>query len=114
MARNIKLEITRGSSKAFGLTITNEGKPYALREGETLVFGLKKDPRDEKCVLLKPITNSIDGEYYLEMTPGDTANLEPGLYHYDIGLQIGKTVFYKPVELSDFLIKPNASKCGDV
>ena len=111
-----KLEIVRGTSRSFGISVKNKetGHPYTLEVGETLVFGLKKSPRDKKCVLLKPITHTVNGEYYLELTPADTANLEYGLYHYDVGLQVGATVLYNVIEWSDFLIKPNAVECGDV
>ena len=110
-----KLKIVRGTSNVFGITVKDdEGNQYVLKENEKLVFGLKKSPRDEKCVLIKPITHIVDGEYYLELTPADTSQLEYGQYFYDVGLQVGTNVFYPVIELSEFLIKPNAAKCGDV
>ncbi len=110
-----KIEIVRGTSNMFGIAVNDaDGNPYLLEDNETLVFGLKKNPRDDKCVLVKSVTNTVNGEYYLELSPGDTANLEYGQYFYDVGLQVGKSVFFNVIEMSEFLIKPNAAKCGDV
>ena len=110
-----KMEIVRGTSNVFGITVKDaEGDLYFLKDDEVLVFGLKKSPRDEKCVLVKSITHMANGEYYLELTPADTSNLEYGQYFYDIGIQVGRSVLYNVIEFSEFLIKPNAAKCGDV
>lgn len=111
-----KLEIVRGTSNVFGISVKNEddGTPYNLSGSESLVFGLKRGIRDESCVLVKPITHKIDDVYYLELKPEDTAGLEHGLYHYDIGLQSGEHAFFNVIPMNDFMILPNAAKCGDV
>lgn len=115
MTMTQKLEIVRGTSNVFCISVKDaEGRPYILEEGEALVFGLKDFPKDAECVLVKTITNGPDGEYYLELTPADTANLEDGLYHYDIGLQRGENTFFNVIPMSDFVLLPNAAKCGDV
>lgn len=108
------LEIVRGTSNTFGLTITDgDGNPYTLSENDTLVFGLKRRERDDQRVLIKPITHSVDDEYFLELSPEDTIDLVPGRYYYDVGLQRGDDVFYNIVEQSEFLIIPNVTKRGD-
>lgn len=108
------LEIVRGTSNTFGLTITDgDGNPYTLSENDSLVFGLKRRERDEQRVLIKPITHVVDGEYFLELSPEDTVDLFPGRYYYDVGLQRGEEVFYNIVEQSEFLLIPNVTKRGD-
>ena len=108
------IEIVRGTTNTFGITLTDaEGKFFTLESGQVLVFALKKRPKDVERVLVKQITSKLDGEYYLELSPGDTAELEPGKYFYDVGLQQGETVFYNIIEASVFDIKPNISELGD-
>ena len=64
------LEIVRGTSNTFGLTITDgDGNPYTLSENDSLVFGLKRRERDEQRVLIKPITHSVDDEYFFGVVP---------------------------------------------
>lgn len=108
------LSIVRGTSNSFGITVTDaEGDVFTLETGQVLVFALKKRPKDEERVLVKPITHAVNGEYYLELTPADTADLEPGKYFYDVGMQQGVNVFYNIIEASVFEIKPNISELGD-
>ena len=110
----IPLEMVRGRTKAWGLQVKDDdGSALVLEEGQQLIFGLKKNENDENCVLTKVITNSIDGEYYLELQPADTASLAPGRYYYDVSLQQGETVLYTVVEISPFIIKHNVTKLGD-
>lgn len=108
------LEIVRGTTKAFGLAVTDEnGEVYALEADQVLVFGLKRAALDTERVLVKKITHSISGEYYLELMPADTADLEPGKYVYDVGMQSGSTVFYNVIKASPFTILPNVTQLGD-
>lgn len=110
-----KLEIVRGTTNAFGLTITNKdtGAAYTLEEGQVLVFGLKVGKTDEERVLVKQITHTVNGEYYLELSPEDTADLECGQYYYDIGMQHGSSVFYNVIKASPFVISPDITRLGD-
>ena len=108
------IKIVRGTTNAFGLALTDgNGAPYTLEMGQVLVFALKVGKTDEQRVLVKKITSAVDGEYYLELSPADTADLEPGKYYYDIGLQHGKSVFYNVIQASPFTILPNITKLGD-
>lgn len=110
----LDLEIVRGTTNSFGIDLKDaDGNDYALEAGQALAFALKKRPKDEDRVLVKKITNVVDGMYYLELEPADTHDLAPGRYYYDIGLQQGETTFYNVIEASMFTIKPNISKLGD-
>ena len=108
------LRIVRGTSNAFGISVTDEkGNPYTLTEDQVLIFGLKCDEYSDERVLVKKITNAVDGEYYLELTPKDTADLEPGRYFCDVGMQQGDGVFYNVIECRPFFIAPNVTQLGD-
>ena len=108
------IEIVRGTTNSFGIVVTDHnGAPYVLEADQFLVFGIKINERDENRVLTKRITGSVDGQYYLELSPADTANLPIGQYYYDVGLQHGNHVFYNVIESSPFIIKPNITKLGD-
>lgn len=109
-----EISIVRGTTNAFGVTVTDEtGKEYTLEEGQTLVFGLKHSEMDENRVLVKKIQKTASGEHYLELMPEDTIHLEPGTYYYDIGLQHGLSVFHNVVEPTKFFITPNVTQLGD-
>lgn len=108
------LEIVRGTTNSFGITVLDEdGNNYSVEDGDVLVFGLKRNERDEERVLVKKITSSVTGEHYLEIQPEDTKNLATGQYYYDIGLQRGSFVFYNIIKSSPFIILPNVTKLGD-
>lgn len=110
-----KLSIVRGTNSVFGIVITNaDGSPFSLPQGQTLVFAVKKRPKDEERMIVKKITNSVElGTYYLELFPNDTAELEPGRYFYDVGLQQSSSVFFNVIEATEFDIKPSISELGD-
>lgn len=106
--------VIRGTTNSFGVTVTDEeGNDYTLEADQVLVFGLKRNKLDDNRVLVKKINRRNSGEHYLEISPEDTKNLEPGMYYYDIGMQQGQSIFYNIVEASPFVIKPNVTKLGD-
>ncbi len=108
------LEIVRGTTNAFGITVTDEnGALYTLETDQVLVFGVKRGKTDTERVLVKQITHAANGEYYLELTPEDTADLEPGKYYYDVGMQSGSHVFYNVIKASPFTVLPNMTELGD-
>lgn len=109
------LSIVRGTTNSFAITIKNaNGGDHTLEQDQYLVFGLKRNEMDENRVLIKPITRTTSGEHYLELEPKETENLEPGIYYYDVGMQQGSSIFYKPIEATPIRIKPNVTKLGDI
>lgn len=108
------MKIIRGTTNAFGISITDEnGAPYTLETGQVLVFALKRNDEDMERVLVKTIARTANGEYYLELEPRDTADLDCGMYFYDVGLQHGSGIFYNVIEASPFMILPNITQLGD-
>ncbi len=109
-----RLEIVRGTTNVFGIDVRDEeDRPYTLETGQILVFGLKKKLSDAERVLVKQMTHTVNGEYYLELIPEDTINLDAGLYYYDVGMQHGASIFYNVIEASEFNILQNVTELGD-
>ena len=114
------LSVPRGTTASFALTIIDKdsGQPYELETGQVLIFAVTNNMRDplNNRVIIKKISNAVNDEYYLELTPDDTAELPIGkLYWYSIGLQSSNDVLY-PIFGNDwgpFEITPYAVKLGD-
>lgn len=116
--------IIRGTTSSFGVELFSEhGELYFLAENEKLIFGLKKLPTDNECILTKTFDhccetgtdengNPIWG-YYFRLEAADTLKFPPGKYYYDIGLKVGESMYYNVVEKREFTIKPNITQLND-
>jgi hypothetical protein len=106
----MKLEMVRGTTEIFEISVTNRGEPYTLTSGEELVFGIRQKYSDDEAVLVKTTTEEVDaGVYSVKLVPEDTINLKDIAYFYDVGLRSG-TDFYNVIEPSPFILKKNATK----
>ena len=111
MAKDIK--IVRGTSKIFELTVKDaDGNPYTLKDGEVVIFGVKRNTNDDELLIRKVVYECNNGVCEVELDPEDTINLAVGKYYYDAGLRTGED-YYNIVELSNFTIAPNVTKWGD-
>jgi len=109
MSQNISM--IRGTTKYFDITLRDAaGQGYTLASGETLVFGVKKEPEDYICTVLKTLTSAdlAGGKYRLTLSPSDTEEMEPGNYFYDIGLISGSD-YFSVVECSRFVLERNVT-----
>lgn len=112
------LSMVRGTTGIFVLTLKNpeDGTPLVTTSGQTLIFGLKKKPKDkdEERLILKAITvTDGDGRYILTIAPRETEELDTGTYWYDIGMRDGEA-FHPVIKASRFDITPNVTKRGDL
>lgn len=109
------LRMVQGTTRAFALGLKGpDGEPYIMEEGMVAVFALKHgDAYNTERALVKTITHAVDGEYYLELAAADTADLEPGWYEYDVGIQYGDHVLYNVIEAQRFYLAPGCVKLGD-
>lgn len=108
------IEIVRGTTNTFSISVFNdEGEPYDLQSGETLIFGIKKDPRELTNLIQKTVAEGTGGVYIVELTPDDTADVPFGKYFYDVSVKSGAD-FFNVIETSVFDIKKNVTKWGDV
>jgi len=102
-----KIEIVRGTSNDFIITVFDaDGREYILSSDERLVFGIKKKLDDAEAIFTKTAVNRSDGSYAVSIEPGDTAELEPGRYFYDVGLKSG-TDFFSVIDFTPIIIQPN-------
>ena len=89
-----RLELTRGDSRTFTLTIKDgSGNPYCLKNW-AVHFTLKTNVTlgDSEASLQKVVTTFADttagtsGVAAIELTPSDTVNLEAREYDFDIAV----------------------------
>lgn len=103
----MKLEITRGTTMTFLLTIQNDdGTTYILNDDEKLIFGVKLDPEKGDYLIKKIITaeNAQGQAYLISLKPEDTQDMEFKDYRYDIGLQTAEGDYYMLVACSQFVV----------
>lgn len=109
-----KIEIIRGTSNTFSIEVSDVyGRPYVLEDGESIIFGIKKKPEDDRVIFVKTATASeVEGNYIVSIEPADTAELDCGRYAYDVGLKTA-TGFFNVIEPNPFMIQPNVTSRGD-
>lgn len=111
MSKDIRM--VRGTSRTFQISVTDaEGNPYNLKDGEKVIFGVKKSASDEELLICKVVTECVDGVCEVELDPEDTGNLAVGKYYYDVGLESSED-YYIIVEMSIFTLAANVTKWGD-
>lgn len=108
-----KVELVRGTSLTLEITITDVyGNPYSMSSGQVVVFGVKQELDDEKLVIKKLVTTGSGGVFKVTLSPQDTESLEPGRYHYDVGLADGSE-YHGVIDPNPFILKENVTKRGD-
>jgi hypothetical protein len=89
-----RLSLTRGNSHTYGITFKNSaGIPYNIKNW-VIKFTLKTnyDLPDSDASLQKVVTSFSDttsgtsGSAQISLVPSDTANLDIGVYDYDISV----------------------------
>ena len=82
--RNHDKELTRGDYHKFGVRVRLNGEP-ALKDGDELIFTVKKTARSSRVGIQKRLKVFIDNELAIfEIFPEDTKELGFGGYVYDI------------------------------
>lgn len=110
---NQEIEMIRGTSEKIQIHVFDaDGEPYTLASGEKLVFGVKKKPDYEECVLKKVITECTDGVCTVNIAPKDTEGLAYGKYFYDVGLLSGDN-YFSVIPPNAFNLIANITKRGD-
>lgn len=108
------LDMVRGDSLPLGLTATDEnGNLITISAAEKILFGLKKDTRDETCLFTRQaVATGEAGRYTITLYPEDTENLAPGVYKYDVSLHSAGEIFHI-IWPSDFTVVGNVTGRGD-
>lgn len=82
------IKLTRGDTMVAALSLTKDGEPYVLAEGDSVLFAVKSklNPYKTAYVESQPLVRkAIDTEtMQLSLDPADTVSLPFGTYHYDI------------------------------
>lgn len=111
MKQNI--EIIRGTSNTIQIRVTNaDGDPLTLAGSEKIIFGVKKKPWNDECVLKKVMTEIENGICTVEIKPEDTEALEFGKYFYDVGMLSGDN-YFNIIPSSVFHVMHNITDRGD-
>lgn len=71
--------ITRGNTATINITLTEDGEPYTMREGDKLILSVKRRYPFNDMVLEKITTTGS-----FEFAVIDTYELALGVYDYDI------------------------------
>lgn len=110
-----KIEIVRGTSNRFQITIVDaDGNPFTLPSGGQVKFGIgipEKPGVPGECFCTKQAPTCTDGVCAFDIAPEDTADLEPGRYWYDVGVQVGDD-YYNVIEPSPVDIIANVTAKG--
>lgn len=106
-SKKTELRLVKGTSQLLEIRVRGaDGGPYTMLEGDVIRFGVKFSENSADYVLKKETEELTDGITRIALEPEDTANMEAGLYRFDIGLQSGDQYFII-VPYSDFVLMPN-------
>lgn len=110
MTESKTIEIVRGTTNSVIISLLDDaGNPYALGDGEKLIFGVKTNIHNSDCCIKKVVTDgAADGEYEIRLAPADTENLPFGRFCYDVGLQVGAD-YFPVIRCSPFIISHNVT-----
>ena len=89
---NYQINMVKGDSCSFGLEFEGLGQDL-----ETAYLTVKKNALDSEPLFQKSlgsgISKSDDYKYIVRIAPEDTANLDAGLYPFDVQISVNGDVF---------------------
>ena len=93
------ITIRRGTTNEFVIVLTDEeGNAYLISGTDTLIFGVKKNIRQQEYIFSKTLASTnydeLKGGYVVSLSPKDTQDLDFDDYVYDVGLQKSSGEFY--------------------
>ena len=94
-----KIIITKGDTASFNITITDkDNKPVPMYLGDSVVLTVKKNAASEEVISIEAEEGSIN------LLPSDTAELDAGVYVYDIKLLRNNGAVFTVVPINRFEI----------
>lgn len=92
------LEMIRGDTLSFAFEVEFDEAPQKLEKAD---FSCKTNFDDDDVLFHKELEKGInfskqDGNkmyYIVRVAPGDTKNLEAGMYYYDLSIELNGDVF---------------------
>lgn len=96
------ISLTKGDTLKITIEIKNaDGTVYTPISGDAIRFAMKKNITDAVCLIIKEIpVNTMQ----LEFAPSDTANMDYGIYVYDMQITLVNGDVYTFVTESSFII----------
>lgn len=79
--RTKEMKMVRGDSEMIHVRCADA--PF--ESGDIIEFSVRKKPKSERLIH-ETVTDFIEGEAYIEISPSDTSSMEFGEYVYDIQL----------------------------
>jgi len=106
--KNGKISLTKGDTatmyvEAFDLN----GIPYEIKSTDVVTMTVKKNASS-----VASLTKTTDSEHYITIFSEDTANLEPGIYVYDVQIKTEDGYVYTIIPLSYFQLAGEVSNNG--
>lgn len=77
------IRIPRGDSGYFEVRKCKDGEVFPFSEGDTLTFTVKRTAKDP-VLIQKTVTSFSSGVAQFRIDPIDTANLDFGIYRFDV------------------------------
>lgn len=106
------IEVPRGASKTFRITVKDQNGVVVDITGSTLIFTVKRNIGDRDPVIQKKTSNPTEGavtiptigeaEFYL--LAGDTVTLDPRAYAFDVWITLSTGKRYQIIAPSDFTV----------
>ncbi len=106
------VEITRAENKTLELTVRNKDDVIFNLTGHTLTFTVKSSSAEIANLILKTsasaseinLVDPVNGRADIILVPGDTVNIEPGDYEYDVWVTLNTGEDFTVIKLSSFKI----------
>ena len=109
--KGTNISMLRGDTAAITVSVTDPaGASVPLEAGDIVYLTLKKSVDTEAKVLQKVVTDFIDGTALIELAPGDTNDIKPGIYMYDIQLTRANGKVYTIVGPSNWTIEGDVTR----
>lgn len=96
-----RIVITRGDTGRGKLTLSMDGIPYEMQEGDEIHVGVKRDYSDQECLIRKIYT---ENPFVLHIEPQDTKSLDFGTYVWDAELVRANGDTYTFVVKKEFVV----------
>lgn len=99
------IHMTRGDSALLSLSVEREdGEPYEIQTGDSVLFTIKKSVYDTAIVVQKKLAGGL-----IRLNPEDTKSLKYGTYYYDVELTQPNGFVATVIPPSRFIIEPEVT-----
>lgn len=94
---DVDMKAVRGDTIAFGVELYDEDGELLADDLDAAYLSCKTNATDATYVFQKSlgdgIAKSSTGKYTVRVAPADTKDLDPGVYYYDLQIEIDDDVY---------------------